>query len=741
MKELILYIGRIGSGKSYHYRKHFQETHTYISQDEQGAKAHRTLFEEALIRGEDIVVDRQNNMREHRDRYLIPAKAAGYTTKIIEFKVHRSLCEQRVLTRKDHPTITKSSPIRMILAQYDRQYQGVLETEADSHEIIKQSYYAPIQDLTHLTGKIMVIGDPHGTYKECMAAIDELKPDHVVFVGDIGDRGPGIRELFEYCLQNENVYSVKGNHCDKMARYLLGNKVQMSGGLDATAAQISEYTEEQRTELYEWIAALPTIIKLPKDYAVVHAGMNPDRPLEKQHYDTCLYIRNHGGKHMDDPSYPRWYAHEPCEALSKYHILFGHAIHDTAKVSSWATAIDMGAVYGTGLRVMIVDTNGEDTIHEWETPVYYKSSLPERSPFAKKEELVKQGYLRKSEFDNLVLYNYTDSCTFDRMWIPETLESRGTIYNKETNVIVSRAFPKFFNLNEHETTMVKNLNWGGKFTVFEKMDGSYGQLYSHKDQYRISTRGSFFSEQAEYATKMLHSKYNIKALEEFHKYSLKFEIIYPSNKIIIDYGDEEKLVLLGACRTWDGRECSWEEVTNIAKKCGFELPKVYEYTLDDMLRLKEEIDWDRDEGWVVLFEDGTRVKIKGTKYLEMAKILSHMSPLAFWDAMMERRADDYLVTIPEEIREQAEEIYDTLKTQVDTIQGMVDSEAQILNLSDVNREDKEQVKKFALAIQQRPKWMHGCLFQTMHHKDPYQTIVRMIRPTENVYVDLTKVLK
>jgi len=372
--ELILLIGRPGSGKSTFFQKHYVTTHTYVSQDVQGKVAHRQLFEQAILLKQPIVVDRQNHIREQRKYYLDHAKKNGYKTKIIEFKVPKDLCERRILDRKDHPTISNNDNVRGILNQYERSYQGVLADEADLYQEIKQSFYAPIQDLSSLKGRIAVVGDPHGVSKELFTALDEIKPDHVVFVGDIIDRGPDIEKLLNYARSNPNVYTVLGNHESKAMRFLLGNKVSMGGGLEQTMKQIDHYTQQQRQDLYEWFKKLPLIIKLPKNYVTVHAGLNPERPLEKQHFDTCIYIRNHGGKKFDDKNQPKWYEWPLCEDLKKYKILFGHAIHEVCNVAPNIFALDKGAVYGTGLRIMVIDTEGEDTIHEYPTQIYYSSA-------------------------------------------------------------------------------------------------------------------------------------------------------------------------------------------------------------------------------------------------------------------------------------------------------------------------------------------------------------------------------
>jgi len=118
------------------------------------------------------------------------------------------------------------------------------------------------------------------------------------------------------------------------------------------------------------------------------------------------------------------------------------------------------------------------------------------------EFLLEEGLVSKSETEDLVLYNYTDKCTFAKHWNQLTMSARGTIYEKATGQVVARAFDKFFNLGEQPVSEPGNLP-DGQFYVSEKMDGSMGTLYFWKGEWKVATRGSFYSEQAVRATEML----------------------------------------------------------------------------------------------------------------------------------------------------------------------------------------------------------------------------------------------
>lgn len=140
---------------------------------------------------------------------------------------------------------------------------------------------------------------------------------------------------------------------------------------------------------------------------------------------------------------------------------------------------------------------------------------------------------------DLFIYNYTPKVQYEKIWNEVTLITRGLILDSEMKY-VSRPFGKFFNLEELQPNEIPDL----PFDVYEKMDGSLGILYWFNDKPYIATRGSFVSEQSQHATQLLHSKYShiFDKLDKSSTYV--FEIIYPQNKIVVDYGEMDDLVLL-----------------------------------------------------------------------------------------------------------------------------------------------------------------------------------------------------
>ena len=279
-------------------------------------------------------------------------------------------------------------------------------------------------------------------------------------------------------------------------------------------------------------------------------------------------------------------------------------------------------------------------------------------------QLIADNYIivNKHPTADLYIYNYSQKAQYDRVWNEWTLACRGLILDGNYQV-VARPFQKFFNLGEHENQEIPN----EPFEVFEKMDGSVGILYWLDDAERrpkphIATRGSFASEQSQVATEMLHTQYAdvIPLLDKSKTYL--FEIIYPENRIVLDYGNERKLVLLAIVDTETGIEIPLENI-------GFETAKRYD-GLNDLSKLKE-LEEDNKEGFVVKFKSGYRLKVKFDEYQRIHRIITQVSTLNIWEYL---KAGQDLLPLLDRV---PDEFYDWVKiTHAKLLESFAEIEAQ-----------------------------------------------------------------
>lgn len=246
----------------------------------------------------------------------------------------------------------------------------------------------------------------------------------------------------------------------------------------------------------------------------------------------------------------------------------------------------------------------------------------------------------------LTIWNYTDKVQYEGLWDDITLMTRGLVTDNDGNII-ARPFKKFFNLSEGKYTPTE------EFDVFEKMDGSLGILFYYDNEWILATRGSFTSDQAVKGMEIL-KKYRYERL--LPGFTYLFEIIYPENRIVVDYDGMEDLVLLAVIDNTDGYELKIHDdkihlegirFRNLYNNLGFNIVKKYNGITDYSI-LAGMISNDR-EGYVVRFSNGDRVKIKGDEYLRLHKIMTNMSTTAVWESLVNGdNLNNLLKDVPDE---------------------------------------------------------------------------------------------
>ena len=313
----------------------------------------------------------------------------------------------------------------------------------------------------------------------------------------------------------------------------------------------------------------------------------------------------------------------------------------------------------------------------------------------------------------LTIWNYTEKVQYENLWDEVTLMCRGLVTD-DTGDIVATPFQKFFNIEEGKFEPTE------KFEVYEKMDGSLGIVFWYRGQWVVATRGSFTSDQANKAREILR-KYNTDIM--FRHLTFCFEIIYPENRIVLDYGDDEKLVLLG---TFDknGKETDSE----IWSQWGFDVVKKYD-GINDYKELKQMVKNDQ-EGFVVKFSNGDRVKVKGVEYLRLHKIMTNVTTTGIWEYL--RNGEDVM----ELLKDVPDEFYKKIETYIKDLrysyfQISEDSGKRFDYMMYGKYNDKEPItdrKEFAEWVFTQPKHMSGILFRMFDKKDYSEIIWNLIRP-------------
>jgi len=348
---------------------------------------------------------------------------------------------------------------------------------------------------------------------------------------------------------------------------------------------------------------------------------------------------------------------------------------------------------------------------------------------------------------DLTIWNYSPKVQYERLWDEITLQCRGLVTNSKGE-IVARPFKKFFNYEEHKPEDIPNED----YVVYEKMDGSLGILFYYeyelseerryniwfnnnyetgmenffdpnnlpdydnpyydptpktKGEWILATRGSFTSPQAIKGKEIL-DRHDISAIRKDNTYL--FEIIYPENRIVVDYKGEEKLVVLGAIHTDSGEEVPDSSLFWL-QDCGFEVVTTYKTWGEGYDLLKEEISKDK-EGYVIKFKSGFRMKIKGDEYVRLHKILTNISNRDIWEYLKDNKPfDELLERVPDEFNNWVKETVRDLRYTCFQLRERAGKLHDGFRYGKYGDRDPEPSKKeFAEFVMKQPKVLHAIMF-------------------------------
>jgi len=227
--------------------------------------------------------------------------------------------------------------------------------------------------------RVWAVGDVHGfhaTAERLLDALDLSPQDHVVFLGDLIDRGPGSCEVVASVRHQPRCWSVKGNHEAMMVEQFTPERLDAAdmdlqlwfhnGGRATVDAYMEVHTADDGTldaasmwahvaEDRAWMTALPTHIVLDR-WRLVHAGYDPEGDMTAPEEAALLWIRDafHRAPQPVDPHRSVVFGHTPTVSIPP------------RGSTRW------GEVYQSPLRL----NDGRPAIVGLDTCLYHRSDAP-----------------------------------------------------------------------------------------------------------------------------------------------------------------------------------------------------------------------------------------------------------------------------------------------------------------------------------------------------------------------------
>ena len=319
------------------------------------------------------------------------------------------------------------------------------------------------------------------------------------------------------------------------------------------------------------------------------------------------------------------------------------------------------------------------------------------------------------EYDIWIL-NYSPKAQSKRFWDEYTMSCRGMVIDVNGKIL-ARPFQKFKNFAEHEPNQI---DLSKPFVIYEKMDGSLIIVFYYKPrmEWIVASRGSFISEQSIEARKLIGTKTD--RLNE--KCTYLFEIIYPENRIVVDYGDRRELVLLSRIVTKTGVEALHSDLVNNYSRY-FTVVETLDFDIKDLNDLKALEEVENKEGYVFRFEDGFRFKWKFSEYVRLHGILTNVSNLTVWEHLKDNyEFDELLDRVPDEF-------FDWLKRTANKIQSDFNEIERQALLEFVRIYHINEITDRAGFAEQAKQSEHRAVLFKLFDKRPYADIIwKRIRP-------------
>lgn len=210
----------------------------------------------------------------------------------------------------------------------------------------------------------IIVGDIHGCideFKELVKTINyNKKTDNLILLGDLIDRGPDSVAVVAMAREMD-LQCVIGNHEYKFLKWFR----QSHKTYDAQ----KHYTELSDQDI-NYIAQMPTSIQIG-NHIIVHAGLRPGIPLNKQSKDDLMYIRYMDKEHkfislkkISKLGKEQAEAHFWTEFWTgPESIIYGHNVYsyDEPLIEEVAPGVtcyglDTGCCFGGKLTAMILET-------------------------------------------------------------------------------------------------------------------------------------------------------------------------------------------------------------------------------------------------------------------------------------------------------------------------------------------------------------------------------------------------
>jgi protein phosphatase len=394
---LVVLMGASGSGKSSFAKKHFLPTEIVssdacrglVADDENDQTVSPTAFalvhfiaEQRLAGRRLTVIDATSVRPEDRRAYVEIARRHHALPVAIVLDLDERLCHERNALRPNrqfgaHVVRNQVKTLRRHLRNLKREgFRQIHElrdpAQIDAVTFARQPLWT---DRRSETGPFDIIGDIHGCCDELEALLTRLgygvaftgegaeractvtppSGRKALFVGDLVDRGPHTPDVLRLVMgmvETGQALCVRGNHENKLLKWLNGRDVQHTHGLAESIAQLEAEPEFFRRQVRAFLDKLVSHYWLDSGrLAIAHAGIK-ERMIGRASgaiREFCMYGESTG--EIDEFGLPVRYPWA-ADYRGSTQIVYGHTPIPEAEWVNGTICVDTGCVFGGKLTAL-----------------------------------------------------------------------------------------------------------------------------------------------------------------------------------------------------------------------------------------------------------------------------------------------------------------------------------------------------------------------------------------------------
>lgn len=303
-------------------------------------------------------------------------------------------------------------------------------------------------------------------------------------------------------------------------------------------------------------------------------------------------------------------------------------------------------------------------------------------------------------------------------------ECRGLVMCPSTGMVLARRYHKFFNVGERDETLPQHLDVSRPHIILEKLDGSMITPFRRADGTIAwgTKQGVTQVAQPVIAYVHAHPQY-LRMAHDCLTQGLTpiYEWCSRQQRIIVDY-HEECLVLTAVRANATGVYQPYERLLDYGAAYGIPVVRALPGSVESMAAFMAQVhDLEGAEGYVVRFDDGHMVKVKGLWYLHIHKTKTLLRwEKDVWDLLLHQKLDDAKAFMDSQDRARVDAFAQAFETALQQT-------AERLRWVVIAARDNlgESKKRFALEVVNLPSVPgpeRSLLFQMWDGADPEQAV-------------------